>query len=461
MFESLTKKFQDIYRRVFSAGFLTEKNIGEGLQEIRDALLEADANYKVVENFINRVQEKAVGEKVIKSISPGQQIVKIVSDELAALMGPVDHSIKLAPKPPSIIMMVGLQGSGKTTTCAKLAKYLMAKEHKPLLVAADVQRPAAVEQLKILGESISVPVFAQEKMTPPEICKSSLPFAQKNHCDIVILDTAGRLHVDQELMNELRAIQKKLKPNNIFLVCDAMTGQDAVNSAHEFNSQLGLDGVILTKLDGDARGGAALSIKEVTGKPIKFVGIGEKLDRLEEFHPERMAQRILGMGDVVTLVERAQDIIDEEEAEEMQRKILDATFSLEDFLGQMQSIKKMGSFQELLGMLPGGMGSQFQNMDIDEKHLAHVEAMIYSMTLEERQEPDMIDGRRRQRIAKGSGTSIQEVNQLLRQFREMRNMMRDVNKFSGMLGNLFPGLGGFGGPRRQSSKKGKKKKKKK
>lgn len=441
MFDSLARKFQEIRRKIFAPGYLTEKNIDEGLQEIRNALLEADANYRIVEEFIERVKQKAVGEKVLKSIAPGQQIVKIVSDELVALMGPTDTEIRTAPKSPTIIMMVGLQGSGKTTTCAKLANYLKGKEHRPLLVAADMQRPAAVEQLHILGESISVPVFSEAKLSPKDICKKSISFAAKNNCDTVIVDTAGRLHIDEQLMAELRAIQKQLKPQNVFLVTDAMTGQDAVNSAREFDAQLGLDGVILTKLDGDARGGAALSIRAVTGKPIKFIGVGEKMDRIEEFHPDRMASRILGMGDVVTLVEKVQETIEEEKAAEMQQKLLDATFSLEDFLDQLQAIKKMGSLQELLGMLPGGLGTQFQNMNVDEKQFVQVEAMIYSMTPEERQDPEILDGRRRNRVARGSGTTIQDVNMLLRQFREMRKLMRNMGKFNSMMGNMFPGMG--------------------
>lgn len=445
MFETLSKKFQDFRHWAFASGTLTEKNINDGLQKIRTALLEADVNYKVAQDFIDTVQKKSVGQDVIKSISPGQQIVKIVSDELTALMGPIDQSIRLAEKRPTIIMMVGLQGSGKTTTCAKLAKYLVGKSYKPLLVAADVQRPAAIDQLKILGEAIGVPVFTQPKATPPEICKESLPFAQKNGCNMVILDTAGRLHINEELMAELKTIQKKLTPENIFLVCDAMTGQDAVNSAKEFNEQLAIDGVILTKLDGDARGGAALSIKAVTGKPIKFVGVGEKLDKLEEFYPERMASRILGMGDVVSLVEKAEEFIDKEKAEELQQKLLNATFSFEDFLGQLQVIKKMGSIQDLLGMLPGELGNMFQGVEVGEKEFAQLEGIIYAMTPEERQNPDILDNHRRARIAKGSGADIQEVNQLIKQFRQMRNMMRSMGQMGGMggmLGHLMPGFGG-------------------
>lgn len=455
MFESLANKFQDIRKRIFSSGYLTEKNIEEGLREIRTALLEADVNYKVVKGFINRVQERAVGEDVIKNISPGQQIVKIVSDELTSLMGPADSSIQFAEKGPTIIMMAGLQGSGKTTTCGKLASHLLTKDRRPLLVAADIQRPAAIEQLQILGKTLDVPVFSAPKLSPPKICQKAISFAGKENCDVVILDTAGRLHIDQNLMDELGTIQKKLNPHNIFFVCDAMTGQDAINSTKEFNSRLELDGIILTKLDGDTRGGAALSIKAVTGKPIKFIGTGEKLDRLEEFHPDRMASRILGMGDVVSLVERAEEIMDQEQAEEMQQKILDASFSLEDFLDQLQNIKKMGNIRDLLGMLPGELGSQLQGVDIDESQFVAIEAIIHSMTPEERQNPDIIDGKRRTRIARGSGSSIQDVNQLLRQFREMRNMMRNIGKFGGMMGNMMPGFGGKTRIKKKRKKKAK------
>ncbi|HNZ65853.1 MAG: signal recognition particle protein [Planctomycetes bacterium] len=450
MFESISNKFQSISRRLFSPGQLTEKNIQQGLQEIKTALLEADVNYNVVKNFIENIKEKAVGEEVLKSVSPAQQVIKIVSDELEKLMGPVEHSITISKnRHTTVIMMIGLQGSGKTTSCAKLARYLQDKHgHKPLLVAADTQRPAAIEQLKILGESLEIPVFSQANATPPKICESAVAHAIKTGRDITILDTAGRLHVDEVLMEELHQIQKLSKPDNIFLVCDAMTGQDAVHSAQEFNNRLDIDGVILTKLDGDARGGAALSIKAVTGKPIKFVGTGEKTDRLEEFHPDRMASRILGMGDVVSLVEKAEKFINEEKAQELEQKFLEASFTLEDFLEQFHTIKKMGSFQELLGMLPGGLGTQLQNLPIEDKQINKVEAIIYSMTPEERQYPERIDGRRRARISKGSGTTIQDVNFLLRQFREMRNMMQNLGKMSSMMG-MIPGMGGVFNPKKK------------
>ncbi len=445
MFENISQRFRDITRRLFSPAHLTEKNMDQGLQEIRTALLEADVNYKVVQDFMVKIKEQAVGEAVLKSVTPAQQIVKIVSDELVRLMGPEDSSIQHSEAGPTVIMMVGLQGSGKTTTCGKLALYLQQKYgSKPLLVAADIQRPAAVEQLQILGDSISVPVYQNIKGTPPQICQESIPYAQKKGCDVVILDTAGRLHIDDDLMKELESIRSKVRPHNIFFVCDAMTGQDAVNSAQAFNNRLEISGVILTKLDGDARGGAALSIKAITGKVIKFIGVGEKLDRLEEFHPDRMASRILGMGDVVSLVEKAQEFIDEEKAREMQEKLLGATFTLEDFIEQFRMIRKMGSLQDLVGMLPGQFGAQFQDIANHEQEIAQVEAIIYSMTPEERQDSDMISGSRRTRIARGSGTDIQSVNQLIKQFREARNALRNLGKMSGMLSRFMGGGGGGG-----------------
>lgn len=462
MFETISKKFQDISRKLFSPAHLTEKNIEQGLQEIRTALLDADVNYKVAKDFIDKIKAKAIGIEVLKSISPAQQIVKIVFDELKDLMGPVDHTIRSADSSMTIIMMVGLQGSGKTTTCAKFARYLREKQSfKPLLVAADIQRPAAIEQLTILGQSLEIPVFSNPALTPPKICQEAVRHAKEKGYNLIILDTAGRLHIDEELMKEVSAIKSLVKPDNIFLVTDAMTGQDAVNSAQEFNARLDIDGVILTKLDGDSRGGAALSIKAVTGKPIKFIGIGEKLDRLEEFHPERMASRILGMGDVVSLVEKAQAVINEEDAMEMQQKFLEASFTLQDFLNQFQMIKKMGNIQDLLGMLPGGLGAQFQNMPVQDKEFAKVEAIISSMTIAEREDPDILDGRRRIRVAKGSGTSIEQVNHLLKQFREMRNMMRNLSsgRMGGMLGNMLgkiPGIGEFLQPQHSSAQKNKK-----
>jgi signal recognition particle subunit SRP54 len=447
MFESISNSLESVFSKFRGKGRLTESNIKDGLHEVRLALLEADVNYKVVKNFIQHVTERAVGEEVIKSIAPGQQIIKIVHDELVSLMGESDTTIPFKDDEPTLIMLVGLQGSGKTTTAGKLAKTILGKGHKPLLVAADVQRPAAIEQLKVLGKQLSVPVFFEANSQPAKICHDAVKHAKQNVNDVVIFDTAGRLHIDDELMSELLEIKEKLKPHQIYFVCDSMTGQDAVNSAKEFDIQLGFDGVILTKLDGDTRGGAALSIRAVTGKPIKFVGIGEKLDRLEEFHPDRMASRILGMGDVVSLVERAQQAIDLEEAQKLSKKLHDDALSLDDFLMQLQQIKKMGPLKEVLGMIPG-MGNKVDGLNVDEKQLQKVEAIIRSMTIKERSNPDIFNGSRKQRVAHGSGTTTQDVNQLLKQFKSMKKMVKHLKgneknlKKMGMLsGNLPFGKG--------------------
>lgn len=440
MFESITEKLQGIFRKLSARGRLTEKNIQEGMREVRLALLEADVNYKVVKDFINKVTQRAIGQEVIKSITPAQQIIKIVRDEMIDLMGPVDSTIKFSPTPPTIIMMVGLHGCGKTTTCVKLARYLVKKAHGPLLVAADIQRPAAIEQLKILGQQHQIPVYTEEIGAASRICAKSLEFARSNNRDVIILDTAGRLHINQELMDELKEIVSRVRPHHSFLICDAMTGQDAVNSAKEFNTQMPLDGIILTKLDGDARGGAALSIKAVTGKPIKFVGIGEKINDFEEFHPDRMASRILGMGDIVTLVEKAQTTVDLERAQKLEEKIRKSELNLQDFLEQFQQIKKMGPLKELLGLIPG-LGSAMK--EVDDQELKRLEAIILSMTKEERFNPEIIDGRRRLRIARGSGTSTAQVNSLLKQFKEMKKMMKDMGKMSKMgklMGKFMPKL---------------------
>lgn len=423
MFESITSSLEGVFSKLRGKGRLTEANIKDGLHEVRLALLEADVNYKVVKDFIQHATERAVGEEVIKSIAPGQQVIKIVHDELIKLMGASDTTIPFKDGELTLIMLVGLQGSGKTTTAGKLAKTILSKGKRPLLVAADVQRPAAIEQLKVLGMQLDVPVYFEANSQPGKICKNAVAYAKENTNDVVIFDTAGRLHIDDELMLELTDIKEKLQPDQIFFVCDSMTGQDAVNSAKEFNTRLGFDGVILTKLDGDTRGGAALSIRAVTGKPIKFVGIGEKLDRLEEFHPDRMASRILGMGDVISLVERAQQAIDLEEAQKLSRKIQDDTISLDDFLMQLQQIKKMGPLKEVLGMIPG-MGNKMDGLNVDEKQLQRVEAIIRSMTIEERATPDIVNGSRRQRVANGSGTTIQDVNQLLKQFKSMKKLIK-------------------------------------
>ena len=425
MFESITNSLDSILSKLSSRGRLTESNIKDGLREVRVALLEADTNFKVVKEFIENVTKRAVGEDVIKSVSPGQQIVKIVHDEIEHLMGPVDSTIPFEDKEITVIMMVGLQGSGKTTTSAKLAKLVEHKGKKPMLVAADIQRPAAIEQLKILGSQIDVPVFSKEGLRVVKICKKAYEAAKKEERDVLIIDTAGRLHIDSDMMTELQDIKDTIKPSQIYFVCDAMTGQDAVNSAKEFDNQLGFDGVILSKLDGDTRGGAALSIKAVTGKPIKFVGVGEKIDKLEEFHPDRMASRILGMGDVVSLVERAQDAISVEDAEKLSKKIREDSLTLNDFLDQLQQVKKMGPLKEIMGMVPG-LGKKLEGMDVDTDQLKNVEAVIRSMTMEERVNPEVIDGGRRNRIAKGSGTTVQDINLLLKQFKQMRKMLKMI-----------------------------------
>jgi len=443
MFESITNSLEGVFSKLRGKGRLTESNIKDGLHEVRLALLEADVNYKVVKDFIQHVTERAVGEEVIKSIAPGQQVIKIVHDELIKLMGESDTAIPFMEGDQTLIMLVGLQGSGKTTTAGKLAKTILSKGRKPLLVAADVQRPAAIEQLKVLGQQLNIPVYFEENSQPVKICKNAVKYARESTNDVVIFDTAGRLHIDDDLMFELKEIKQKLEPHQIYFVCDAMTGQDAVNSAKEFNAQLGFDGVILTKLDGDTRGGAALSIRAVTGKPIKFVGIGEKLDRLEEFHPDRMASRILGMGDVVSLVEKAQQAIDLEEAQKLSKKIQDDSIGLDDFLAQLQQIKKMGPIKDILSMIPG-VGSKVDGLNVDEKQLQRLEAIIRSMTTDERLNPDIINGSRRQRVANGSGTTLQDVNQLLKQFKSMKKLMKHFKgspkslKKMGQLSNSLP-----------------------
>jgi len=462
MFEAISESLDGIFRKLRLKGRLTESNISEALREIRRSLLEADVNYKVVKSFVDSVAKEAVGREVIKSISPGQLMVKIVSDKLVELMGPVDHRIPKGEGGAAVIMLAGLQGSGKTTTCAKLANYLRRKGHRPLMVAADVKRPAAIEQLQVLGKELGIPVYSESGAAPAQVCRNAVNYAGGSDCDFVILDTAGRLHIDTEMMNELKDVAAKVKPQQILLVCDAMMGQDAVKSAGEFNEQLELDGVILTKLDGDARGGAALSVKAVTGKPIKFVGVGEKLDKIEEFHPDRMASRILGMGDVVSLVEKAQEAFDEEEAKKLEEKLLKKQFNLEDFLGQLQQMKKMGPLSEIMGMIPG-LGGRLKGMEVDDGELVRIEAVIQSMTKKERRNPELIDARRRARIAGGSGTSVADVGGLLKQFKYMRNMMKRFGdgKMPGGAGGgeIFPMVAG-GHPGKRRSKRKKKKRRK-
>jgi len=405
---------------------------------VRKALLEADVNYAVAKNFCKDVAQAAVGAEVIKSLHPGQVMIKIVSDELTKLMGPVDSRIYYVSPGPTVIMLAGLQGGGKTTTAAKLARYILAGGKKPLLVADDLQRPAAIEQLIVLGEQLGIDVYSEESKNAVKVAKNGVRHAKDNGHAVVILDTAGRLHIDQEMMNEVANVAKAVTPQQIYLVCDAMTGQDAVNSAKEFNERLELDGVILTKLDGDARGGAALSVKAVTGKPIKFVGVGEKLDKLEEFHPDRMASRILGMGDVVSLVEKAQEHFEVEEAEKMQKKMAKGSFGFDDFLKQMQAVKKMGGMKDMLKMMPG-MGGQVDELDLDGSELKQMEAIVHSMTLKERRDPDLIESSRRRRIAAGAGVQVQAVSSLVKTFKRSRDMMKALSGGKGGLKSLLSG----------------------
>jgi signal recognition particle subunit SRP54 len=438
VFESLTEKFNSVFRSLSGRGRITEANISDAMREVRKALLEADVNYNVVKQFCKDVTQAAIGAEVIKSLHPGQVMVKIVNDELTRLMGPVDTRIYFVSPGPTIIMLAGLQGCGKTTTAAKLARYLVAKGKKPLLVADDLQRPAAVEQLKVLGGQIGIDVYSEDSKNAVKVAKKSVKHALDNGHDVVVLDTAGRLHIDQEMMTEIADVAKAVTPHQIYLVCDAMTGQDAVNSAKQFNERLELDGVILTKLDGDARGGAALSVKAVTGKPIKFIGVGEKLDKIEEFHPDRMAGRILGMGDVVTLVEKAQEQFDAEEAVKLQKKMAKGSFGFDDFLKQMQAVKKMGGLQSMLKMMPG-MSGQLKDMDFDGAEIGRMEAMVYSMTPDERRDPDLIDLSRRRRVAAGAGVQINDVAGLVKTFKRSRDMMKAIS------GGGFGGIKGLGG----------------
>ena len=429
MFEELTGRMEGIVRNLRGQGKLTEKNIDDSLRQVRRALLEADVNFKVARSFIDSVKEEALGQGVLKNLSPGQQMVGVVHRELISLMGEEAAEIAFAESSPTIVMLVGLQGSGKTTATGKLARYFLDAGRRPMLAAADVYRPAAVKQLQVLGEQLGVPVVSLgDGRSPETICRVAVDRAGQEDCDVVVLDTAGRLHVDEEMMEELSGIRGAVHPHEILLVVDGMTGQDAVNVAEAFDRRLDIDGCILTKMDGDARGGAALSIRQITRKPIKFVGVGEKLEALEVFHPERMASRILGMGDVVTLVERAQAKIDVEEARKLETKLRKQTFNLEDFRSQLQQLGKMGSMQELVEMMPGFNKKALKGMDMDEKALVRMEAILSSMTKHERARPVVINGSRRRRIARGSGTSVQEVNQLLKQYNMMQKMMKQLNR---------------------------------
>lgn len=432
-FEGLASRLQNVFGKLRSKGKLTEEDVGEALREVRLALLEADVNFKVVKDFIAKVKEQSIGQEVLKSFTPGMVVIDIVNKELTALMGGTQSKLARSNRPPTIIMMAGLQGAGKTTTSGKLAKMLLKQNHRPLLVACDIYRPAAIKQLQVLGEQLNVPVFSLgDQVNPVDIAKAGLQHAKDNGNDYVIIDTAGRLHIDENLMDELKNVRTAVEPDEILLVVDAMTGQDAVNVAESFHQQLELTGVVLTKLDGDTRGGAALSVKAVTGCPIKFVASGEKMDALEPFFPDRMASRILGMGDMLTLIEKAQAGIDMDKAKEMERKMRNAEFTFEDFLDQMEQVKKMGPLDQILEMLPGANKIKgMKDMKVDDKQMARVEAIVKSMTTEEKRKPELLNANRRKRIAQGSGNSVQEVNRFIKQFDDMRKMMK---QFSGMMG---------------------------
>ena len=447
-FESLADKLQNTFKKLRGKGKVTEKDLKEAMREVKLALLEADVNFKVVKNFINSVSERAAGAEVMESLTPAQQVIKIVNEELIKLMGSNEQKINISSKPPTVIMMTGLQGAGKTTTAAKLGGLMKKQGKRPLLCACDVYRPAAVKQLQVVGGQLDLPVFAIEgSRDPVDIAQKALEHAKLHSNDILIIDTAGRLHIDEELMDELKNIKEKVQPNEILLVVDAMTGQDAVNVAEAFNRDLEIDGVVLTKLDGDTRGGAAISVRAVTNKPIKFCGMGEKLSDLEVFHPDRMASRILGMGDMLSLIEKAEQAIDEKKAAELEKKMRTSTFTYTDFLDQMEQMKKMGPLEQLLGMLPGVDKNALANVDIDERKMLHIEAIIKSMTVGERETRDKLTPHRRERIAKGSGTTIAEVNTLIKQFEQMQKMMKMMSggkmakqmKRAGKLGKMrFP-----------------------
>lgn len=431
MFEGLAEKLQNTLGKLKGKGKLTEKDVKDAMREVKLALLEADVNFKVVKEFVNRVKERSIGQDVMESLTPGQHVIKIVRDELTSLMGDVQSKITFASKGPTIVMLVGLQGAGKTTTAGKLGNLLKKEGKKPLLVACDIYRPAAIKQLEVVGKNLNIPVFSMgDKENPVNISKEGIQYGRDNGHDLIIIDTAGRLHIDESLMGELKDIKSNVKPHEILLVIDSMTGQDAVNVAESFNEALGIDGVILTKLDGDTRGGAALSVRSVTQKPIKFVGMGEKLNELEAFHPDRMASRILGMGDVLSLIEKAQDAIDEKQAKEMEEKFRKQEFDFEDFLVQMEQIKKLGPLNKIMEMMPGMAGSkQLKDINFDDKEIVRVQAIIQSMTREERKDPSVMNASRKRRIANGSGTTVAQVNRLLKQFEETKKMMKQFANF--------------------------------
>lgn len=433
VFEGLSEKLQNTFKKLKGKGKLTEKDINEAMREVKLALLEADVSFKVVKQFIDNIKERAVGSEVLESLTPAQQVIKIVNDELTKLMGGTQSKLTFSPRGLTVILMAGLQGTGKTTTCGKLALYLKKMNKSPLLAACDVYRPAAVEQLKIVGEKVGVPVFSMPTGSKAEdIAENALREAQNKGYDVLIIDTSGRLHIDEQLMDELERIKERIKPHEILLVVDAMTGQDAVNAAQGFNEKLGIDGIIMTKLDGDTRGGAALSVKEVTGKPIKFIGVGEKSDALEPFYPDRMASRILGMGDMLSLIEKAQNSFDEKKAKELEKKMRTQDFNLEDFLEQLRQMKNMGSMNQILEMIPGINKKALAGVNVDDKELVRIEAIICSMTKKERMDPSIINGSRRKRIAMGSGTSVSKVNSVLKQFEQTKKMMKQFSNMGKM-----------------------------
>jgi signal recognition particle subunit SRP54 len=453
MFDSLSDRLQSVLGDLRKRGTLDEEAISRAMREIRLALLEADVNFNVVKQFVAQVKERALGQDVLRSLTPGQQVVKIVHEELTTLMGAGASGLAFAQRAPTVILLAGLQGSGKTTAAAKLALYLRKEKKKAFLVACDLQRPAAIDQLEQLGAQVNVPVYARRDTTDPvAVARAGVEECTRQGCDVAIVDTAGRLHVDEEMMSQLAAVRDAVKPHNVLLVLDSMTGQEAVTVAEAFAERVDFDGVVMSKLDGDARGGAALSVKAVTGKPIKFVSVGEKLDQLELFHPERMASRILGMGDVLSLIERAEQAVAVDEQAEMEERMLKGRFSFEDFLRSYKMMRRMGSLKGLLGMIPG-LGSQLKDAEVDEKQLARVEAVVLSMTLNERRRPEIIDGKRRMRIARGSGTTVQQVNQVLEMRRQMERMLKQMNAGGKM---RLPGQVGSAGPTRKSTKARKK-----
>jgi signal recognition particle subunit SRP54 len=459
MFDSLADKLQDVFKRLRSKGALTEADVAEALREVRLGLLEADVNFKVVKDFIGRIRERSVGIEILEGLHPAQQVIKIVDEELTALLGGEQAPLTFASRPPTVLMLCGLQGAGKTTHAGKLALMLRKQGRNPMLVAADIYRPAAIKQLQVVGEQVKTPVFTLDGAKPDLIAREGVAEAGRKGHDVVILDTAGRLQIDEALMQELQRIKATVTPHEILLVVDAMTGQEAVNVAQGFNEALDVTGFILTKLDGDTRGGAALSIKSVAGRPIKFVGVGEKMDALEVFHPDRMASRILGMGDVLTLIERAEGALDQKKALEFEKKLRANKFDFEDYLEQMRQMRKMGPLDQILKMIPGlGGAGALKDVAIDESHLAHIEAMILSMTMQERREPGLINGSRRRRIAMGSGRTIQDVNRLLTQFEQMKKMMRGLTNMEPGAMSGLPGMGGkHGGSNKTASKKNKRK----